>query len=95
MRQAILRQCLSGLNALHERDLVHKGITSLTCMYNKYIDYVLGIGLSTIKLLHSGEVTTPVVKLDRAFWFVTLYDMYRSNPFGDPCQMESPLPNSW
>ncbi|KIJ54354.1 hypothetical protein M422DRAFT_73814 [Sphaerobolus stellatus SS14] len=74
-----LRQCLSALNALHDRGLLHKGINLTTIRVANTTDSLEG----------------PIIKMDRAFWYPTVRDLHRSNSFGDFRSTDGSLPESW
>ncbi|KAF8580136.1 Serine/threonine-protein kinase [Ramaria rubella] len=77
-----LQQCLSALNALHNRGLFHRGMRiHATC-----------IGLSGGRDLRG----TPIIKLERACWYTILRDLHKSNPFGQlRPHLEDVIPETW
>ncbi|EIN05395.1 Serine/threonine-protein kinase [Punctularia strigosozonata HHB-11173 SS5] len=77
-----LKQILKGLRALHEAELLHRGV-SLECVF-------LG--------QHERATGTRIVKLGRAGWPVRITDLHRSNPISDGVPLpaeELPLPEGW
>ncbi|KAF5320234.1 hypothetical protein D9611_011377 [Ephemerocybe angulata] len=77
-----LSQILLGLNALHNRDLVHRGINA-KC-----------IGLSTAR----DNPAQKIIKLGKAVFHTHLLDLHRSNSFGPhvpPVSDEPPIGDGW
>ncbi|KAF9445879.1 Serine/threonine-protein kinase [Macrolepiota fuliginosa MF-IS2] len=67
-----LSQILSALNAVHLRDLVHRGV-SARC---------IGLAPSAASLSVSSSSSSKVIKLGKVGYYTQLLDLHRSNPFG-------------
>ncbi|KAF8527423.1 hypothetical protein BU17DRAFT_81573 [Hysterangium stoloniferum] len=75
-----LRQSLSALKELHQRELMHMNIET-TC-----------VGVFNTP----NNAVTSTIKLQRASWFVMLSNLHKSNPFGPfPEQPKTLLPETW
>ncbi|TFY68401.1 hypothetical protein EVJ58_g1031 [Rhodofomes roseus] len=77
-----LHQILSGLHAIHTRELVHRGL----CINH--------IGLAPRE--QGGQAK--MVKIFKVGYHVRLLDLHRSDPFGfnmDPKVDETPIPEGW
>ncbi|TFK47428.1 Serine/threonine-protein kinase [Heliocybe sulcata] len=76
-----LLQILSALQAIHEKDLIHRGL-NLRCI-------CLGSDNS--------QSRTKIVKVRKACYYGRLLDLHRSNPFGlnVPNGDESAIPEAW
>ncbi|KAJ2913179.1 hypothetical protein MD484_g7237, partial [Candolleomyces efflorescens] len=77
-----LSQVLMALNALHQRNLVHRGI-SAKC-----------IGLT----ISRDNAAQKVIKLGKAVFYTQLLDLHRSNSFGPnypPVADEPPIADGW
>lgn len=80
--QDYLIQILSGLQAIHSRELVHRGLS------------INHIGLAPRE--EGGQAK--MVKIFKAAYHVRLLDLHRSDPFGfnmDPKAEEAPVPEGW
>ena len=77
-----LTQTLKALNAIHTRNLVHRGITA-RC-----------IGLAT----DHNNPSQKIIKLGKAVFYTQLLDLHRSNSFGHhipPVPDEAPIGDGW
>lgn len=63
-------QILSGLQAIHSGELVHRGLTT----------HFIGLANRTEA---PGQGQSKVVKVGKAAYYMRLLDLHRSNPFGN------------
>lgn len=65
-------QILSGLQAVHSGELVHRGLTT----------HFIGLA-NRSEAQGQGPVQSKVVKVGKAAYYMRLLDLHRSNPFGN------------
>ncbi|KAJ8457370.1 hypothetical protein ONZ45_g18339 [Pleurotus djamor] len=92
-----LGQILSGLNAVHAGDLVHRGITP-RCIHIASPSPSPDAPQSPLHAQphgHTQSQPTKLVKLGNVVYHTRLLDLHRSNPFGSNTYDEPRVPDAW
>ena len=94
-----LGQILSGLNAVHGADLVHRGTEVLLLVLVLAHDSLVGINAGCIGLApRDTPSSSKLVKLGRVAYHTRLLDLHRSNSFGPhtpPVADEPQISDEW